>query len=87
MKRVIFDIVLFVSVFVFPWWISAILLFIGIFIFNNFYEFVIFSAIIFSLYSVSDGRLISSSIFFSGVIIILYFIIQYFRENIILYKK
>jgi hypothetical protein len=87
MKRIIFDIILFTSVFIFPWWISILLLFVGIFIFDNFYEFIIASVIIYALYSVPEHGLISSPIFFSSVIIILYIIIQSIRNNIILYKK
>lgn len=87
MKRIVFDAVLFTSVFVFPWWISVLLLFIGIFIFNNFYEFIIASVIIYSLYAIPGDRIISSPIFFSSVLIILYLIIEYIKNNIILYKK
>lgn len=87
MKRVIFDVVLFISVFVFPWWISVLLLFVGIFIFNNFYEFIIASVIIYSLYAIPGDRIISSPVFFSSVLIILYLIIEYIKNNIILYKK
>lgn len=87
MKRVIFDVILFISVFVLPWWVSALLLFVGIFIFNNFYEFIVFSVIVFSLYSIPSDRLITSPIFFSLTIIILYILIQSIRNNIILYKK
>jgi len=87
MKRIIFDVVLFTSVFIFPWWISILLLFIGIFIFNNFYEFIIANVVIYSLYAISGNRIISSPIFFSSVLIILYIIIEYIKNNIILYKK
>ncbi|MFA5773337.1 MAG: hypothetical protein WC908_01525 [Candidatus Paceibacterota bacterium] len=87
MKRVIFDIVLFLSVFIFPWWVSIFLLFIGIFIFNNFYEFIVASVIIYSLYTIPGDRIISSPIFFSSVLITLYIAIEYIKNNIILYKK
>lgn len=87
MKRAIFDLVLFVSIFIFPWWVSILLLFVGIFVFNNFYEFIIANVIIYYLYSVPSTRLISSPIFFSSVIIILYIMIQFIRDNIIFYKK
>lgn len=87
MKRVIFDVVLFILVFISPWWVSVLLLFIGIFAFGNFYEFIVASVIIYSLYSIPSDRLISSPIFFSLIIIILYIIIQSIRNNIILYKK
>lgn len=87
MKRVIFDIVLFTSVFVFPWWISAVLLVVGIFAFNNFYEFIVASVITYSLYAVLGNGLATSPVFYSSVIIFIYVIIQAIRRNIILYKK
>ena len=87
MKRVIFDVILLISVFVFPWWISVLLLLIGIFIFKNFFEFIAANIIIYSLYAVSNDRLISSPVFFSALIIVLYIAIQIIRNNIILYKK
>jgi len=87
MKRVIFDIVLFISVFIFPWWISIPLVFIGIFLFSNFYEFIVASVIVYSLYAIEGDRLISSPIFFSLAIIFLYIFIQIIRSNIILYRK
>jgi len=86
-KRVVFDLVLFISVFIFPWWISGLLLLAGIFIFDKFYEFIVASVIIYALYSTVGNGLISSSIFFSLVIIIIYIIIQLIRNNIILYNK
>lgn len=86
MKRVIFDIILFTSIFIFPWWISVLLLFLGIFVFNNFYEFIVASVIIYSLYAIPGDRIISSPIFFSSFIVILYIVIGYIKNNIILYK-
>jgi hypothetical protein len=86
-KRVIFDVILFVLVFILPWWASLLLLLVGIFVFNDFYEFIIACVIIYSLYSIPSDRLISSQVFFAGVIIILYVVIQVIRNNIILYKK
>lgn len=87
MKRIIFDIVMFISVFVFPWWISVLLLLFGIFVFKNFFEFILATVIIYSLYSIPGSGLIASPIFFSLFIIILYIAIQFLKNNIILYKK
>ncbi|MBK5215207.1 MAG: hypothetical protein JJE53_00135 [Candidatus Pacebacteria bacterium] len=87
MKRVIFDIILFISVFIFPWWISALMLLVGIFIFNNFYEFIVASVINFSLYSTGDSRIISSVVYFPLIIITIYITIQFIKSNIILYKN
>jgi hypothetical protein len=87
MKRVIFDIGLLISVLVLPWWITFIFLFIGIFAFNQYYEFIIIGAIMFAIYSPLEHNLFSSPIFFSGIVIVLYVSIQLIRNNIILYKK
>lgn len=86
-KRVLLDIVIFVSVFIFPWWIGITMLLVGIFIFNRYYEFIFFNLFIFSLYAIPAIRIISSPIFFSVIIVFLYILIQYSKNSIILYKK
>ena len=86
-KRIIFDVVLFISVFIFPWYISFPLAFVGIFIFDNFYEFIITSSIVYSLFAIPGERLISSPIFFSLSVIFFYLSIQFIRGNIILIKN
>ena len=86
-KRVIFDIILFLSIFIFPWWVSLFLVAVGIFLFNNFYEFIVSSLIIYCLFAVGGGRFISSPIYFSLIIIFTYIFIQFIRSNMILYKK
>jgi len=85
-KRVIFDMVLFISIFVFPWWVNAFFMLIGVFYFRNFYEFILVGVIIYSLYSIPGDKLISSPVVFSFAVVILYSIIQYIQSNIILYK-
>lgn len=87
MKRVIFDLILLVLIFIFPWWVSLFFILLGIFIFNNFYEFIISGVIIYFIYVPSGNQLIYSPILFSITIIISYIIIQLIRDNIILYKK
>lgn len=87
MKRVIFDIILFISIFVFPWWITSLLLLAGLFIFDNFYEFLVASVITFSLYSVPSGRIISSPVYFPVIIFIFFIVIQSVKNNMILYQK
>lgn len=87
MKRVCFDIVLFISIFIFPWWISALLMVVGISIFTNFYEFIITGSIIYSLYSIPSERIISNPLFYVTVVSVVYFGIQYLKDNIITYKK
>jgi hypothetical protein len=87
MKRIIFDIILFISVLISPWWISAFLVLVGSFIFDSFYEFIMACIIVYALYSIPGRGLLSSPILFSIFISILYIIIQLLKNNIILYRK
>ncbi len=50
--RIILDIFILVSIAIFPWWLTAILIIAGIFIFDNFYESFLFAVIIDSLYGI-----------------------------------
>lgn len=87
MKRIIFDLALFLSLFLLPWWITAILAFSGMFIFRQFYEFIIVSLIIYSLFSYSSDRIIASSLWYTLIICSLFIIVQYVKGNMILYKN
>ncbi len=87
MRRVIFDLAIFILLFIAPWWISLVLLFIGIFIFSDYYEFIVGLLIIYSVYSIPGNEIFHSPIFFSAVTIVIYALIQLLKNNIILYKK
>ena len=86
-KRIVFDIILFLSIAIFPWWLGLALVFVGIFLFTKFYEFIITAIIIYSLYSIPNGNISFSPILFSLIVIIAYLLIQYLRENIALCKN
>jgi len=86
MKRVIFDIFLIISIFILPWWFNVILVIIGIFLFDKFYEFIIALIILYSLYSVKSTNTISSVMIASVIINFSYFGIQILKSRIILYK-
>jgi hypothetical protein len=87
MKRVIFDIILFLSLFILPWWVGVVFALVGIFVFKNYIEFIISGIIIYALYIIAGRGLINSPIYFSASILIIYFGIQMFRRKIILYKN
>lgn len=86
MKRAIFDVCLFIFVFISPWWLCLAFILIGIFIFNNYYEFIFISIIIYALYATPSQLIISSPVFFAGSISLTYILIQLIKKNIILYK-
>lgn len=87
MKRAIFDIILFIFLFIFPWWVIVPIAFIGMFIFKNFYEFIVSVLIIYSLYSVPRNGVLNSAVFFFTIVFFIFIIVQYLKNNIILYKK
>lgn len=87
MKRIFFDIALFASIFIFPWWVGSLLVIAGIFIFKDFYEYIVACVVIYALYSIPSERMISSSLFFALFTIISYLVLHTIRENIIFYKK
>lgn len=87
MKRAIFDILLFLSVFTMPWWISVILAFVGIFTFKQFYEFILVWIIMYSIFAIPNTRLISSPLWFSLIVGMVYVSIQYVRQYMIIYKN
>ena len=87
MKRLIVDILLFISIFILPWWVTAILGFFGLFLFKHFYEFLIISAMIYALFSIPGDKLIDSKIWFPVIIGIIYIGSQILRRYIILYKN
>jgi len=86
-KRVFFDIGLLFLVIILPWWASLLILFLGIFIFNDFYEFIVASTIIYIMYSAPTTKIISSPYFFPIIIFAIYFGLQFIKSNIILYKN
>lgn len=85
MKRVIFDVVLFLSIFLMPWWITLILAIVGHFLFKNFYEFIISGIIFYALFSFPSVRIISSPIWYSLILIILFLSIREFKKFVIFY--
>jgi len=86
MKRGVFDIIFFLIIFILPWWVSVILAFAGVFIFKNFYEFIIASLILYSLYFIGSTRFLAYPYYFFAVIIIVYVILQLIRRRIIFYS-
>lgn len=87
MKRAVFDVILFISLFVFPWWITALLAFVGMFVFSHFFEFIAVSVIYYAIYSIEGNVIISSPVWFPIIICLTFFIIQVLRQHIILYKN
>jgi hypothetical protein len=87
MKRVFFDIVLFLTILFLPWWAGFLMAFIGLFVFNNFYEYLAYGVIIFIFYGPMSNRFISSPVYFSLILTTSFALIEFIKTNIIFYKK
>lgn len=87
MKRVIFDVLFIIFIFILPWWVGVILALVGVFLFNKFYEFIVSLVILYSLYMI-EGATKTSSIIFSAILInVIYFGIQILKNRISFYKS
>ena len=87
MKRVIFDILLFLFIFLLPWWAILIWVIVGLFVFVNFYEFLVACIIIYGLTAIPQAKFLNSSILYYLGIVVFYILVQYLRRHIILYKN
>lgn len=87
MTRIFFDLALFLSILFLPWWANLFLAFLGLFLFKNFYEYLIYGTIVFVLFSPMSNRTISSPVYFSIILISSFVLIEAIKRNIIFYKK
>jgi hypothetical protein len=87
MKRVIFDIIVCASLFLFPWWAGALLAVAGIFLFAQYYEFLGAGIVIYSLYVIPQHAFITKPIWFACTLSLVYIGIQALRQYLILYKS
>lgn len=85
-QRILLDIVIVLSVFYLPWWISAILVAIGAFFFDKFYEIFFIGLLLDILYGVKTEKFYGVWFIFTVVFTLIYIIIKYFKKNIRSYK-
>ena len=87
MKRFLFDVLLLFFVFLTPWWVTIILAIIGLFVFKNFYEFLVSSVVMHLLSTAKDSFGFNNTLVVYLIIIVFYMFVQYLRNHIILYKN
>ncbi len=87
MKRVIFDIIMLLCALLLPWWTSAILAMMGMFLFFQFYEFLGVGVLIYSLYVVPLHSIITKPIGFACIVLFMYIAIQTLRQYLIVYQS
>ncbi len=85
-KRIVFDFLLLIFIFIFPWWFNLIAIIFGILFFDDFYEFIFFSLAFYSMFFIPSSFWFSK-IIFPIIIMLAYFTIQFIKNNLFLYKK
>jgi hypothetical protein len=83
MKRVVFGIFLILSLFILPWWVPFLLSILGLFYFENLYEVIVVGLGIDVLYGVRF-EVLGFNLFFTLVMLILFYLITIFKRQIIL---
>ncbi|MBU2109522.1 hypothetical protein KKB71_01000 [Patescibacteria group bacterium] len=81
-KRIIFDIVLFGSLFLAPWWVTVGLGILGLILFGNFWEAILAGFIIDAFYSLPEQKFFARFGVFSISALILFFIFNFIRKKI-----
>lgn len=69
-KRIIFDLILFGAIFYLPWWIIAILAFIGAFVWPMYYEIIAFGVIVDVLYGANSSTFAGLASVLAAVVIL-----------------
>lgn len=79
-RRVVFDCVLLLSIFLLPWWLVMVVGMIGVIIFGGFYEFIVAGIVLDLLYLPIEGGHIR--FFASGLFFIVFLFVYWIRTRI-----
>lgn len=79
--RIILDLILIFSLFLFPWWVALILALIAVFFFDLFIEFVLISTLTAIIYFPDDKVWLTA--FFA---IIIFILLQFLKKRMIFYR-
>lgn len=81
-KRVIADIVLFASIFWFPWYVTAGLGIVGIILFRRYWEGVVAAVFLDALYSIPDAKIYGHFGIFTASSVVLMLIMENIKTKI-----
>lgn len=85
-KRIAYDLFLLLSLLLLPWWVSSLLLLLGLCLFSSWYECLIGALILDTLFNPSDGSFLHS-FFFTLSASGLFLLSWYLRERVLLSRS
>lgn len=86
MQRILADLAICIALLVFPWWVGFVLACIAFFLFEDFYEVILFGLIIDSLYQISIARYFHFELFFTAFAIVLFIAGFYIKKKLKFYS-
>jgi len=85
-SRILTDGLLFVSAFVFPWWLAVVAALVLSFYYSNFIELMAVGFVLDSIYSVSGAGLFDIPYTLTGVTIVLFIIIRFLKMRMVFHN-
>jgi hypothetical protein len=85
-SRIFIDIIIFFSIFYFPWWITTIFVIGGIFLFRNFYEAIFAGFLLDALYGAKTVEFYGFWFVFAASFFLFYIIVNRLKKNIRFYN-
>jgi len=86
-ERIIGNILIFLSIYLFPWWLVSIFLLIGLFLFKKFYEVFFFALLIDLTYGTGALGFLSFSYTTLAFFIIVFFLIEATKKRLKFYPN
>jgi hypothetical protein len=86
-RRIILDCVIFICLFSAPWWLTIPLSIVGIFVFNNYIEFIFAGLFMYALYGVGGSGILSSTLWLPIILVTIYLAISFLKKYLIIYNK
>jgi len=83
--RVVTDIFLFLALFILPWWLFVIILFLFLFWYKTFYEFIFFAIMLDVLFSAPYMSFLHAHMY-TIISIVIFYIIEMIKSRILAYR-
>ena len=80
--RIIFDILAVLSIAIFPWWFTVVLVAVGFFLFRSFYEGFLFAVIVDSLYGAPRELFFGVSSVSFLFVFVLFMVVRSFKKRL-----
>lgn len=87
MKRIVLDICILLSIFLLPWWITLFLSAVGMFLYENFYEFIIAFLFVYAVYGFGSTGVLGSKVYLPLILFVIFIAFSFVKKQFIFYQK